>query len=43
MSLESRRKIIKYVISKIEDFAANIASTGLRKHNIVDNQVASIT
>ena len=43
MHLESKRKISKCVISEIVDFAANIASAGLRKHNMVDNQVASIT
>ena len=43
MHLESKRKISKCVISEIVDFAANIASAGLRKHNIVDDQVASIT
>ena len=39
MSLESKREICKSVIS---DFAANIASASLRKHNIVDDQVALI-
>ena len=43
MCLESKRKISKCVISEIVDFAANIASVGLRKHNIVEDQVASIT
>ena len=43
MCLESKRKISKCVISEIVDFAANIASVGSRKHNIVDDQVASIT
>ena len=43
MHLESKRKISKCVISEIVDFAANITSVGLRKHNIVDDQVASIT
>ena len=42
MSLESKRKISKCVISEIVHFAANIASASLRKHNIVDDQVASI-
>ena len=31
------------VIGEIVDFATNIASAGLRKHNVVDNQVASTT
>ena len=43
MCLESKRKISKCVIGEIIDFAANIASAGLRKHNIVEDQVASIT
>ena len=43
MHLESKRKISKCVISEIVDFATNIASVGLRKHNVVGNQVASIT
>ena len=43
LHLESKRKISKCVIGEIVDFAANIASAGLRKHNIVDDQVASIT
>ena len=43
MHLESKRKISKCVISEIVDIAANIASAGLRKHNIVDDEVASIT
>ena len=43
MHLESKKKISKCVIDEIVDFATNIASAGLRKHNVVDNQVASIT
>ena len=43
MHLESKRKISKCVISEIVDFATYIASAGLRKHNVVDDQVASIT
>ena len=42
MSLESKRKISKCIISEIVHFAANIASVSLKKHNIVDDQVASI-
>ena len=43
MHLESKKKISKCVINEIEDFATNIASTSLRKHNVVDDQVVSIT
>ena len=43
MHLESKKKISKCIIDEIVDFAANIASAGLRKHNVVDDQVASIT
>ena len=43
MHLESKRKISKCVISEIVDFATNIASAGLRKHSVVDDQVTSIT
>ena len=43
MHLESKRKISKCVIGEIVDFATNIASVGSRKHNVVDDQVASIT
>ena len=43
MHLESKRKISKCVIGEIVDFATIIASAGLRKHNVVDDQVASIT
>ena len=42
MCLESKKKISKCVINQIVDFSANIASVGLRKHNVVDDQVASI-
>ena len=43
MCLESKKKISKCVINEIVDFAANIASAALKKHNVVDDQVASIT
>ena len=43
MHLESKKKIIKCVIDEIVDFAANIASAGLRKNNVVNDQVVSIT
>ena len=43
MHLESKMKISKCVIDEIVDFATNIASVGLRKHNVVNDQVASIT
>ena len=42
MSLESKRKISKCVISEIVHFAANITSESLRTHNIVEDQVAPI-
>ena len=35
MHLESKKKISKCVTNEIVDFAASIASAGLRKHNVV--------
>ena len=42
MCLESKKEISKCVIDIVE-FAANIAFVALRKQNVVDDQVLSIT
>ena len=43
MHLESKKKISKCVIDENVDFATNIASVALRKHDVVNDEVASIT